>query len=181
MSKRASCRALYREAPLNSIWEGAGNLNPLDVLRILAKEPAAIESFHGEVSTASGTDARFDAAYADLQRELRDPNEAALRARRLVEQTALIFQALLLLRFGHPAVADAFCASRLAGDWARAFGTLPPQTAFSSRSKIRPIVQPATKNPRINTGLIGMEHWSSSRLTNDRAFCPRCSQRSRHC
>jgi putative acyl-CoA dehydrogenase len=123
---------LYREAPLNSIWEGAGNVNALDVLRILAKEPAAIESFHGEVSTASGTDARFDAAYADLQRELRNPNEAALRARRLVERMALIFQASLLLRFGHPAVADAFCASRLAGDWGRAFGTLPPQTAFGA-------------------------------------------------
>jgi hypothetical protein len=145
------------------------------------KSPQRFESFHGEVSTASATDARFDAAYADLQRELRDPNEAALRARRLIEQMALIFQASLLLRFGHPAVADAFCASRLTGDWGRAFGTLPPQTAFSPRSKIRPIVQPATKNPRINTGLIGMEHWSSSRLTNDRAFCPRCSQRSRHC
>jgi putative acyl-CoA dehydrogenase len=117
---------LYREAPLNSIWEGSGNVNALDVLRALASEPQAVEAFLDEAGAAVGADARLDAAVADVKRELADTSDIEVRARRLVERMALVLQGSLLVRYAPPAVADGFCASRLAGDWGYAFGTLPP-------------------------------------------------------
>ncbi len=117
---------LYREAPLNSIWEGSGNVNALDVLRALGREPQALEAFLAEVDAAAGGDARLDAAAARLRQDLSDPSDVEVRARRLVEQMAVALQGSLLVRFAPPAVADAFCASRLAGDWGQTFGTLPP-------------------------------------------------------
>jgi putative acyl-CoA dehydrogenase len=117
---------LYREAPLNSIWEGSGNVNALDVLRALGREPHALEAFLDEAGAASGADARLDAALAALKRELDDAADVEVRARRLVERMALVLQGSLLVRYAPPAVADAFCASRLGGDWGYAFGTLPP-------------------------------------------------------
>jgi putative acyl-CoA dehydrogenase len=117
---------IYREAPLNSVWEGSGNVNALDVLRALAREPQAVEAFLDEAGTAVGADARLDAAVADVKRELADTSEVEVRARRLVERMALVLQGSLLVRYAPPAVADAFCASRLGGDWGYAFGTLPP-------------------------------------------------------
>ncbi|MBA2285266.1 MAG: isovaleryl-CoA dehydrogenase [Ktedonobacteraceae bacterium] len=123
---------LYREAPLNSIWEGSGNVNCLDVLRAMGKEPASVQAFLAEVTRAQGTDARLDAAIARLKHELTDASNIEVRARHLVEQMALIFQGALLVQYGSPAVADAFCASRLAGDWGRAFGTLPVGTDFAA-------------------------------------------------
>jgi putative acyl-CoA dehydrogenase len=116
---------LYRETPLNSIWEGSGNVNALDVLRAMAKEPASVEVFFTEVHAAAGADVRLDAAVARVAADLADMAEPELRARRVVEDLALVLQGSLLVRHGHPAVADAFCATRLAGDWGRAFGTLP--------------------------------------------------------
>ncbi len=116
---------LYREVPLNSIWEGCGNVNALDVMRVIAKEPAAVEALFAEVAVAAGADRRLDAAAGRLRRELEDPVDAESRARRIVEQLALVFQGALLVRHGIPAVADAYCASRLGGDWGRSFGTLP--------------------------------------------------------
>ncbi|MBV9292565.1 MAG: isovaleryl-CoA dehydrogenase [Frankiales bacterium] len=116
---------LYREAPLNSIWEGSGNVNALDVLRALGREPQALEAFLDELTLAAGSDARLDAAVAALRNELTDTSEIEVRARRLVERMALALQGSLLVRFAPPAVADAFCASRLGGDWGHAFGTLP--------------------------------------------------------
>ncbi|MGI5472067.1 acyl-CoA dehydrogenase family protein [Streptomyces sp. CA-132043] len=119
---------LYREAPLLSIWEGSGNVAALDVLRALAKEPAALEAYFAEVAEAAGADARLDAAVADLKAmlpELADPERAQLLARTLAERLTLVLQGSLLVRYSHPAVADAFCASRLAGAWGNAFGTLP--------------------------------------------------------
>jgi len=116
---------LYRESPLPSIWEGSGNVAALDVLRAMAKQPATVEAFFGEVERAAGADHRLDAATARLRKELADADSAQYRARRLVESMALVFQGSLLLRHGHPAVADAFCASRLDSDWGVAFGTLP--------------------------------------------------------
>ena len=121
---------LYREAPVNSIWEGSGNVNALDVMRILAKEPAAVEAFHAEIAAGAGADGRLDAAYADLLRRLADPSERERGARRLTERLALVMQASLLVRFGHPAVADAFCASRLGGEGSASFGTLPAGCDF---------------------------------------------------
>ena len=119
---------LFRETPLNSIWEGSGNVNALDVLRAMGKDPAGVEVFFDDVRTAAGIDSRLDAAVDRLTRDLADTSEIELRARRLVEELALVLQGSLLVRHGHPAVADAFCATRLGGDWGRAFGTLPRGT-----------------------------------------------------
>jgi putative acyl-CoA dehydrogenase len=119
---------LYREAPLNSIWEGSGNVNALDVLRAMAKEPGVLDSYFGAVDAAKGADHRLDAAATELRRELADPVDAERRARRIVERMALVFQAALVVAQSPPPVADAFCGSRLGGDWGHAYGTLPPGT-----------------------------------------------------
>jgi putative acyl-CoA dehydrogenase len=116
---------LYREAPLNSIWEGSGNVNALDVLRALAKSPTALEAYFAEVELASGADRRLDAFVAGVRDEFSDLEGVETRARRIVEKLALALQGSLLVRHAPPAVADAFCASRLAGDGGLAFGTLP--------------------------------------------------------
>ncbi|MEV6316568.1 acyl-CoA dehydrogenase family protein [Streptomyces sp. NPDC051776] len=122
---------IYREAPLLSIWEGSGNVAALDVLRALAKEPAGLDALLAEADAAAGADARLDAAIARVRAALpglADPQRAQLGARRLAEEIALVLQGSLLVRHSHPAVADAFCASRLGGDWGNAFGTLPAGT-----------------------------------------------------
>ncbi len=116
---------LYREAPLNGIWEGSGNVQALDVLRALGREPGALEAFTAEVGLAAGVDSRLDTAACSLQAELADHADPELRARRLVERMALVLQGSLLVRHAPAAVADAFCASRLAGDSGQAYGTLP--------------------------------------------------------
>jgi putative acyl-CoA dehydrogenase len=121
---------LYRESPLASIWEGSGNVQCLDVLRAMMRSPASVETFLAEVEEGSGTDPRLNSYVTSLRRELADLEAIESRARRVVERMALAVQGSLLVRFGDPAVADAFCASRLAGDWGQAFGTLPPGSDF---------------------------------------------------
>ncbi|MFK0245958.1 acyl-CoA dehydrogenase family protein [Amycolatopsis azurea] len=116
---------LYREAPLMSIWEGSGNVAALDALRAMAKQPESVAAYFSEVEQAAGADARLDDATGRLRKELADLSDIEYRARRLVESMALVLQGSLLVRHGTPAVADAFCASRLGGDWGVAFGTLP--------------------------------------------------------
>ncbi len=116
---------LYREAPLNSIWEGSGNVNALDVLRAMQREPESVAAFIAEVETARGSDARLDRSVADLKKQLSNGAAAESGARRLVEHLAITLEGSLLVRYGDPAVADAFCASRLGGDWGHSFGTLP--------------------------------------------------------
>ncbi|WP_340681936.1 acyl-CoA dehydrogenase family protein [Amycolatopsis coloradensis] len=116
---------LYREAPLMSIWEGSGNVAALDALRAMAKQPESVAAYFAEVERASGADTRLDDAVGRLRKELSDLSDIEYRARRLVESMALVLQGSLLVRHGTPAVADAFCASRLGGDWGVAFGTLP--------------------------------------------------------
>ncbi|WP_441246288.1 acyl-CoA dehydrogenase family protein [Kitasatospora sp. McL0602] len=116
---------LYREAPLVSIWEGSGNVAALDALRAMARRPASLEAFLGELDEAAGADRRLDAAVASLRKELGDLTDLEYRARRLAEAMALTFQGSLLVRHGDPAVAEAFCASRLGGDHGGAYGTLP--------------------------------------------------------
>lgn len=116
---------LLRESPLNSIWEGSGNVQALDVLRALQREPHALDAFLQEVGRARGADHRLDAAIKDLLTELADLDGIEARARRLVERMALVLQGALLVRWAPSEVADAFCASRLGGDWGTAFGTLP--------------------------------------------------------
>ncbi|HXG29796.1 MAG TPA: isovaleryl-CoA dehydrogenase [Nevskiales bacterium] len=116
---------LYREAPLNSIWEGSGNIQCLDVLRAMSREPGALEVFLAELQAARGAHALFDAALADLEDELARKGGLETRARRVVEKMAVTLQAALLLRAGNRIVADAFCVARLGTDRGRAFGTLP--------------------------------------------------------
>ncbi|MFF8870412.1 DNA alkylation response protein [Streptomyces massasporeus] len=120
----------YREAPLLSIWEGSGNVNALDVLRALSREPGTAEALFGELALARGADARLDAAVTRLRTGLSEAS--ATTARRLVEQMALTLQASLLVRHAPPAVADAFCATRLGGDWGHAFGTLPESAGLDA-------------------------------------------------
>src|SRR6476659_125369 len=121
---------LYRQAPLNSIWEGSGNVQCLDVLRTMATTRGAVDAFFAEIEEAGG-DSRLDPYVARLRADLGDLDDVEARARALVERMALALQGSLLLRFGDPAVADAFCSSRLAGDRGSAFGTLPSGTDFT--------------------------------------------------
>jgi putative acyl-CoA dehydrogenase len=119
---------LYREAPVNSVWEGSGNVMALDVLRAAAREPDAVPAFLTELDAAAGADARYDAWTKDLREELGHlggDDDAQAGARGLVERMALALQASLLLRHAPAAVADGFCAARLRDRGGLAFGTLP--------------------------------------------------------
>ena len=120
---------LYRESPLNSIWEGSGNVNALDVLRAL-RRPESLDAWLTEMAAVQGADQRLDAAVNDVLQALADTENAEAGARRLAGQMALCLQASLLIRHSAPEVADAFVASRLAGDWGGVFGTLPRTTPF---------------------------------------------------
>jgi putative acyl-CoA dehydrogenase len=122
---------LFRESPLNSIWEGSGNVQCLDVLRAMIKSPGSVESFFAEVEEGAAAEPRLASFVTSLREELPgDLETIEARARRVVERMALALQASLLVRYGDEAVADAFCASRLSGDWGQAFGTLPAGTDF---------------------------------------------------
>jgi putative acyl-CoA dehydrogenase len=123
---------LYREAPLTSIWEGSGNVISLDVLRALARSPRALEVFIAEVELAQGADARLDAHLQRLKSQFADPTTLESRARRVVEGMALALEGSLLVRGAPPAVADAFCASRLGGDGGLEYGTLPAGSDFET-------------------------------------------------
>ncbi|MBD0323790.1 MAG: DNA alkylation response protein, partial [Aldersonia sp.] len=116
---------LFRESPLMSIWEGSGNVAALDALRAMARQPETVEAFFTEVGHAQGADPRLDDAIARVGKELSDLEDIQYRARRVIELMALVLQGAQLVRHGHPAIADAFCASRLGDDWGIAFGTLP--------------------------------------------------------
>ncbi|HEX4672978.1 MAG TPA: acyl-CoA dehydrogenase family protein, partial [Solirubrobacteraceae bacterium] len=120
--------ALYRDAPLNSIWEGSGNVAALDVLRAMVKEPEGLPAFLAECELGAGGDPRLDAHLARVREETTavfSSGDPQFLARRVVENLALALQASLLVRHSPPAVADAFCAARLAGEGGRVFGTLP--------------------------------------------------------
>jgi putative acyl-CoA dehydrogenase len=123
---------LYREAPLNGIWEGSGNVISLDVLRALVKSPETFDAFFAEVEQAKGADPRLDAYVEQTRDAFADPATLEVRARRVVERMALSLQGSLMVRHAPPAVADAFVASRLDGDSGRAFGTLPAGVDFEA-------------------------------------------------
>jgi putative acyl-CoA dehydrogenase len=123
---------LYREAPLNSIWEGSGNVNALDVLRAMEREPESVTAFMDEVEEARGSDPRLDRSVAELKKDLSNGARVEAGARRLVERMAVALEGSLLVRYGDGAVADAFCASRLGGDWGHSFGTLPEGLRLAS-------------------------------------------------
>ncbi len=132
---------LFRESPLNSIWEGSGNVNALDVLRALGREPEVLEAWLTEVGLARGEDPRLDRAIEGVLAMLADTTTLEVGARRLAGQMAACLQASLLLRFAPPAVADAFCATRLGGDYNGTLGTLPNGT------DLRSLVDRATPAP----------------------------------
>ncbi len=116
---------LYREAPLLSVVGGSGNVAALDVLRAMARQPESVEAFFDELDASAGADQRLDTAVEKLKGAFTDVASLEHRARSVVGEMALALQGALLVRYGHPAVADAFCASRLSGEWGTVFGTLP--------------------------------------------------------
>jgi putative acyl-CoA dehydrogenase len=118
---------LFRESPVNSIWEGSGNVQCLDMLRAMSRNQGSMETYMAEVQAAAGTDKRLDQYVAQLGRELADTADIEYRARAVVEKMALALQGSLLVRYGNSAVADAFCASRLTEKSSGlAYGSLPP-------------------------------------------------------
>jgi putative acyl-CoA dehydrogenase len=132
---------LYRQAPLNSIWEGSGNVIALDVLRAMGRSSESLAAVSAEIELAAGLDARFDDAVKRLSAELGDPDQLPLRARRVAGLLALCLQGSLLLRHAPAAVADAFCASRLGGNWAAVLGSLP------AGLEVRSIIERAAVGP----------------------------------
>jgi len=127
---------LYRDSPLNSIWEGSGNVAALDVLRAIIREPEGLPAFLAECELAAGAEPRLDAHLRDLRGRLEQAfagggspeerlYESQFGARRLVEDLALALQGSLLVRHAPAAIADGFCAGRLGGDRGRVYGTLP--------------------------------------------------------
>ncbi|TGN38757.1 isovaleryl-CoA dehydrogenase [Marinobacter confluentis] len=116
---------LLRESPVNAIWEGSGNVQCLDTLRALHREPDTLDAFFSEAALARGGDHRFDRFLAQLQNDFADISDFEYRARNLVDRLALLMQASLLLRHSDPAMADAFCASRLEYTGGLNYGNLP--------------------------------------------------------
>jgi putative acyl-CoA dehydrogenase len=120
---------IYREMPLNSIWEGAGNIMAIDLLRALRKADAA-SALSKELAPAKGAHRALDQLAATLPARIDDATE--VEARRLAQDVALAVQASLLYQTAPEAVFAAFCESRLSGDWGQAFGTLGAQTDFDT-------------------------------------------------
>ncbi len=118
---------LYREAPVNSIWEGSGNVQCLDLLRVLQREPATLQALLAELEQARGRAELFDHALDALLLELENHDDVEVRARRLMEQLALCWQAATLLVHGEPFIADAFVGARLGGGHFHQYGTLPAE------------------------------------------------------
>ncbi len=116
---------LYREAPINAIWEGCGNVQCLDVLRILQKQPEALDAYFAEILTTRGENKLFDKFTAGLQQDFADTDNLEYRARGLVERLALAMQASLLIQTGNSLVSDAFCAARLGQNCGHLYGDLP--------------------------------------------------------
>lgn len=116
---------LFRESPVNAIWEGSGNVQCLDTLRALGKSPESLAAFFTELELARGADRRFDVFVDALKQDFSDTRDVQFRARNLVDRLALSLQASLLLRHSSDAVADAFCGSRLASQGAHNIGNLP--------------------------------------------------------
>ena len=135
---------LYREAPVNSVWEGSGNVICLDVLRAIGREPDALAVLLAEIGLGRGGDARLDRAIGRLEHALADPSEPEHRARHLVEQLAVATSGALLRRHAPAAVADAWCAARLGEEAGRQLGTLPTGldlAAICERARPRPKVE----------------------------------------
>jgi putative acyl-CoA dehydrogenase len=116
---------LFRESPLTSIWEGSGNVMCLDVLRAMGREPDSAPAFIAELEAARGADRRLDAAIDRFKDDLAKFEEPEAEARRLVERMARLLEGSLMVRHGHPSVAEAFLATRIERDRGEEYGTLP--------------------------------------------------------
>lgn len=116
---------LYREAPLMGIWEGSGNVSALDALRAMATRPGCVDVLFDELAKTTGQDPRLDRHVGGLKPQLDDVETIQYRARKVAEDIALALQGSLLVRHGHPAVAEAFLATRMGGGWCGAYGTMP--------------------------------------------------------
>ena len=116
---------LYREAPVNAIWEGSGNVQCLDVLRAMQKTPEVVDAFFAELAKASGQNRQLDAYVEALKQEFSDLDQLEYRARDVVDRMALALQGALLLQHAPAVVAEGFCASRLGSQGHHNFGTLP--------------------------------------------------------
>jgi putative acyl-CoA dehydrogenase len=123
---------IYREMPLNSIWEGAGNIMAIDLLRALRKGKEIGDALAAELAPARGTNAAFDRFAAALSQRMAEDSGDEADGRRLAQDVALAVQAALLNQHAPDFVFDAFCRSRLAGDWGQAFGTLPSGVDFEA-------------------------------------------------
>jgi putative acyl-CoA dehydrogenase len=116
---------LYREAPINAIWEGSGNVQCLDVLRAISRAPQTLDAYFAEIDSSRGANRALDAHVAALKDDMRDLGDFEERARDLCDRLALALQASVMVRSAPAASADAFCASRLEGRGARNWGALP--------------------------------------------------------
>ena len=116
---------LYREAPVNAIWEGSGNIQCLDVLRAMQKESGSIEAFIDEIEQVKGSDKGLDKRVEQIRVQLNDPSQWEFTARSLVESLALCWQGATLLRWGNDDVATAFLQSRIHRHGGYQYGTLP--------------------------------------------------------
>lgn len=125
--EESSVARLYRQAPLNSIWEGSGNVQCLDVLRAARREPESVEALFAELEAARGGHRAFDREIDQLRDEFSQTDHLELRARTLVERLAVAIEASILLRAGNTLVAETFCESRLQGMHGQTFGTLPAE------------------------------------------------------
>ena len=129
---------LYREAPLNAVWEGTSNMMCMDVLRSIRKEPGTADAFMAEVGRARGADRNLDRWLDKLGDEIVRQRNDDGHGRRLANQMAYALQASELKRRGSPEAFETFCRSRLDGDWGYVFGTL------SSAPELKTIVERAT-------------------------------------
>ena len=118
---------LYREAPLNGIWEGSGNVICLDVLRAIGKVPQSLDIYFHEVELAAGESSELDRQVLQLKEIFQRREASPYKARFITEQMAICLQASLLIRSGDPAVRDGFLRSRLSGNHGHAYGTLDRQ------------------------------------------------------
>lgn len=116
---------LFREAPLMGIWEGSGNVSALDTLRAMATRPECVEVLFAELAESAGADPRLGAHVERLRHDLADLDTIAQRARKVAEDICLALQGSLLVRHGHPAVAEAFLTTRVDRQWGGAYGTMP--------------------------------------------------------
>jgi len=123
---------LYREAPLAGIWEGSGNVTALDTLRAMTTHPASVEVLFDELMTGAAQDRRLRDFVERLRFQLADRDNIEYRARTIAENICLALQGALLVRYGHPAVAEAFVATRLDGRWGGTFGTMPSGLDFTA-------------------------------------------------